>query len=133
MDKKLNLPPMNAFFVEDPDEPGTMAIPVLVINGEKVMLNNIRDDRLDFFRPIVANISKEIGAKAYFVKYEKPSFIEEIEPVDNPNMTSIVMECNNKPRKASEIIEKLVDMVDEILVKRNSSNEENKPDEDTVH
>lgn len=133
MDNKLDLPSMNAFFIEDPDEPGTMAIPILVLNGEKVMLNNIRDDRIDFFRPMVANISKEIGAKAYFVKYEKPSFIEEIEPVDNPNMTSIVMECNNRPRNASEMIEKLVDMVDEMLVKKLGPKQQDKPDEDTVH
>jgi len=133
MDKKLNLPSMNAFFIEDPDEPGTMAIPVVVMNGEKLMLNNIREDRLDFFRPIVANISKEIGAKAYFVTYENPSSVEEIEPVDDPNLTSITMECNGIPRKSSEILEKLVDLVDEILVKKLGPKQQDKPDEDTVH
>jgi len=133
MDKKIKPPSMNAFFIEDPDNPDNLAIPVVVINGDTIKLINIRDDRLDFFRPIVANISKEIGAKSYFATYDTPTSIEEIEPVDDPNLSSITIDTNGSPRKASEIIEKLVEIVDEILVKKLGPKQQDKPDEDTVH
>jgi len=132
MDNKLKLPSMNAFFIEDPDEPGSMAIPVVMINGEKIMLNNIRDERLDFFRPMVAAISKEVGAKAYFVKYENPSFIEEIEAVDNPNITSVTMDTT-RPPNSSDMIKELTDMVGEIIVKRIGLLNNEKPDKENVH
>ncbi len=132
MDKKLKVPSLNAFFIEDPDEPGSMAIPTVIVNGDKVTLNNIRDDRLDFFRPLVAAIAKRVGSKAYFMEYNEPSRIEEIEPANAEDMSNVLIGIDG-PNKAADIVKHLVNLVDEVLAERGMSTDENKPDDKTVH
>lgn len=126
---------MNVFFMEDPDEPGTWAIPVVVIEGKQIKLQNIRKERLDFYRPLVAAIAKQAGTKAYFIEYEIPSRIEEIQPKDDPNVCSISLGNGRTPTssEAQKTVIELIEKIGEKLVQGVLSKVEDKPDEDTVH
>lgn len=135
MDTKLEMPSMNAFFIEDPNEPGTWAIPVIVVNGEKVMLNNIRKERLDYFRPIVAAIAMKTGTKAYFVEYETPSLMEKIEPANDPDIHGVLI-CTDGPPTASEIkkhFREFIEKLDGVILNHVRPEDENTADEETVH
>ena len=126
---------MNAFFMEDPEEPGKWAIPIVVMEGKQIMLNNIRKDRLDFFRPLVAAIAKKTNSKAYFIEYDIPSRIDEIQPVDNPHIERISSEgarthtAHIEKKEVMELIEKIGQTLAEGLMSKN----EDKSDEETVH
>lgn len=135
MNTKLEMPSMNAFFIEDPNEPGTWAIPVVVVNGEKVMLNNIRKERLDYFRPIVAAIAMKTGTQAYFVEYEKPSLMEEIKPANDPNIHGVLI-CVDGPPTRSEIkkhFRDFIEKLDDVILNHVRPENENTADEETVH
>jgi len=135
MDIELEMPSMNAFFIEDPNQPGTWAIPVVVVNGDKVMLNNIRKERLDYFRPIVAAIAEKTGTKAYFVEYETPSLMEVIEPANNPDIHGVLI-CVDGPPTASEIkthFREFIEKLDDVILNHVRPEDENEPDEETVH
>lgn len=132
MDQKIKIPSLNSFFIEDPNEPGSMIIPVVIVNGEKVILHNIKKELLDFFRPMVAAIAKRIDTKAYFIEYEQPSIFEEIVPVDYENIEAIEIGKDGKSRTI-DLLNHPTDLVDEIPVKRINQTKDNKSDEETLH
>lgn len=135
MDDKLNFPSMNAFFMEDPDNPGTWAVPVLVIDGDNIKLINIKEERLDFIRSIIGTIAKKSGARAYFIEYDIPSKIEEIQPVEHPNIESVSFSNfnNNSDSEIRKNIGGLLEHLKQLIEHRSISTNEDKPDEDTVH
>lgn len=71
-------PTLNAFFIEDENEPGNFLIPVIDINGERVTMTNIKDDKIDMFKHIAGSIGAQTGQKVFYAEFEKPSHLEEI-------------------------------------------------------
>ena len=122
----------NAFFIEDPDEPGKMGIPVVMFQGEHITLTNIRDDKIDFFKKIVGSIAKQAGTKAYFAEYETPTSVVEIEPVEIPGTKGFFVSRSGQA-ELGDMLEQMTDLVDKLVSKRGHKSSDKKTDEEIVH
>ena len=76
-------PKMNAFWIENEDEPGSFLIPVIEINGEQIIMQNIKKEKIDMFKHLAASMGASIGRPVYFTEYDKPS---RIKLVKKPNL-----------------------------------------------